>query len=67
MKKNDVLLKLMESLTDQRDGLVRELSDIDYNLNGWMDEKMTLENQIMIADGQILNLIGYLENDNDGS
>ena len=53
MKKNEILNKLIESLTNQRKELIEKIANVNHNENSYSTQVMTLENSVNNIDIQL--------------
>jgi len=62
--KNEIISKLIESLTDQRDRLVREIIEINVNETNAFEKRTMIEFQLSNLDMQIDNHLNKTTYDN---
>ena len=62
MNKNEIIKSVIDSLSKQREDLIRELRDVNHNETSWNDKKFTLESAINNIDMQIQNRVMDLTN-----
>jgi len=61
MNKNEILNSVIKNLASQREYLLFELRNINYNETSYFNKQSVLENQIMNIDNQISIRISEIE------
>lgn len=56
-----IISKQIEGLNNQRQTLIRELSELDPHIQNYSMKENTLNSQIIQIDGQVYNLVGTLQ------